>query len=252
MISLNLPRNHVLGSNIYDHPLKPCSECDYTAVHTSGIYNLVFKFNILPIFLVLVLSSNSYTTISSSYDTHKIYNACSVLYTICLRKHMPIHSGEWPFSCKMRGTRLTNFNIYVLYRFYSVYAHKQIQSYPCLLLHVEICGTHMLIQSGDNPTLCMSCASGGIHNNYFNRYMAYIYHNTSFNISFKHMLTHISCTFCGIYNIYINRIDSYTVHSNVSILYLCDCCVIYMFTLIVLVYYCQNYIIKSSSLILRL
>ena len=150
---------------------------------------------------------------------------------------MPIHSGEWPFSCKMRGTLSTHFNIYVLYRFYSVYVHKQILSYPCLLLYVETC---------DNPTLCMSCASGGIYNNYFNRY---IYHNTSFNISYKHMSTHISCTFCGIYNIYINR----TAHSNVvNILYLGDCCMIYMFIFIVLVYYCLNYIKKSNSLILRL
>ena len=69
MISLKLPRNHVLGSHIYDHPQKPCSECDYTALQTSGSYNLVFKFNMSPLSLVFILSSNSYTTISSFYDT---------------------------------------------------------------------------------------------------------------------------------------------------------------------------------------
>ena len=69
MISLNLPGNHVLGSYIYDHPLKPCSECDYTALQTSEHFNLVFKSNMLPLFLVIILSNNLYTSISSFYDT---------------------------------------------------------------------------------------------------------------------------------------------------------------------------------------
>ena len=172
-------------------------------------------------------------------------------YSICinsLRMHMPIHSGEKTFSCKMCGTHMTYFSRYVLYMIYTAYVYKQINYILAqYYVYVETCRVHMPVHSGENPTLCTSC---GIYNNYFNRY---VYHNTSFNISYKHMSTHTSCTFCGIYNIYINRTDSYTTHSNVvSILYLCDCCVIYMFIFIVLVYYCRNYIIKSSSLILRL
>ena len=90
-------------------------------------------------------------------------------YSICinsLRMHMPIHSGEKTFSCKMSGTHMTYFSRYVLYMIYTAYVYKKILVYPCSILDVEICRVHMPLHFGENPTLCKFC---GIYNNYINR-----------------------------------------------------------------------------------